>query len=104
MSENNYLVALGERISQKRKEKRFTQERLAESIGVSLQTISNIECGRKAARPENCLVIEDADAGVAAAKSGGMYALAVGAAKDNPYADYSAESLEDFKSVLDMIF
>lgn len=55
-------------------------------------------------KPENCLVIEDADAGVAAAKSGGMYALAVGAAKENPYADYSAESLEDFKSVLDMIF
>lgn len=52
VSENNYLVALGERISQKRKEKRFTQERLAESIGVSLQTVSNIECGRKAARPE----------------------------------------------------
>jgi beta-phosphoglucomutase len=55
-------------------------------------------------KPENCLVIEDADAGVAAAKSGGMYALAVGAAKENPDADYSAESLEDFKSVLDMIF
>ena len=55
-------------------------------------------------KPENCLVIEDADAGVAAAKSGGMYALAVGAAKENPNADYSAESLEDFKSVLDMIF
>ena len=52
MGENKYLVSLGERIALKRKEKRFTQEKLAESIGVSLQTISNIECGRKAARPE----------------------------------------------------
>lgn len=44
--------------------------------------------------PENCLVVEDSDAGIEAAKRGGMYALAVGAAKNNPLADYSAESLE----------
>lgn len=43
--------------------------------------------------PENCLVVEDSDAGIEAAKRGGMYALAVGAAKNNPLADYSAESL-----------
>ena len=54
--------------------------------------------------PENCLVIEDADVGVEAAKSGGMYALAVGAAKNNPAADFSAQSLQDFTSVLEMIF
>lgn len=53
MGETNYLIAMGERISSKRKEKRLTQEQLAEIIGVSLQTVSNIECGRKAARPEN---------------------------------------------------
>ena len=46
------------------------------------------------ADPENCLVVEDSDAGIEAAKRGGMYALAVGAAKNNPLADYSAESLE----------
>ena len=48
---------------------------------------------------EECLVIEDSDAGIQAAKAGGMYALAVGAAKDNPQADYHAENLAD-KSVL----
>jgi beta-phosphoglucomutase len=46
--------------------------------------------------PERCVVIEDSDAGIKAAKSGGMYAVAVGAAKNNPHADYSAQSLDDF--------
>lgn len=45
--------------------------------------------------PELCMVVEDSDAGIKAAKSGGMTALAVGAAKDNPEADYSAESLAE---------
>lgn len=44
---------------------------------------------------ENCLVIEDSDAGIQAAKAGGMYALAVGAAKANPQADYRADNLVD---------
>ncbi|MBR5152417.1 MAG: beta-phosphoglucomutase [Clostridia bacterium] len=46
--------------------------------------------------PENCVVVEDSDAGIQAAKSGGMYALAVGAAKENPLADCAAESLDVF--------
>lgn len=46
--------------------------------------------------PENCLVVEDSDAGIEAAKRGGMYALAVGEAKNNPLADYSSESLKTF--------
>ena len=62
MGETNYLIAMGERVSAKRKEKRLTQEQLAEIIGVSLQTVSNIECGKKAARPENiakiCIALE----------------------------------------------
>ncbi len=45
--------------------------------------------------PELCMVVEDSDAGIKAAKSGGMTALAVGAAKDNSEADYSAESLAE---------
>ena len=53
MGETNYLVKMGDRISLKRKEKQITQEKLAEIVGVSLQTVSNIECGKKAARPEN---------------------------------------------------
>jgi len=46
--------------------------------------------------PEECLVVEDSDAGIEAAKRGGMYALAVGEAKNNPLADYAAQSLEAF--------
>ena len=42
-----------------------------------------------------CLVVEDSDAGIEAAKAGGMYALAVGAAKINPDADFRAEGLAD---------
>ena len=44
---------------------------------------------------EECLVIEDSDVGIDAAKAGGMFALADGAAKDNPQADFHAESLAD---------
>lgn len=46
--------------------------------------------------PGVCMVVEDSDAGIEAAKAGGMYALAVGEAKNNPLADFSAESLEFF--------
>jgi len=53
MGGTKYLVEMGERISLKRKEKSITQERLAEIVGISLQTVSNIECGKKAARPES---------------------------------------------------
>lgn len=42
-----------------------------------------------------CLVVEDSDAGIEAAKAGGMYALAVGTAKNNPNADFRAEGLAD---------
>ena len=46
--------------------------------------------------PSECLVVEDSDAGIVAAKAGGMFALAVGAAKNNTLADFSAESLENW--------
>ncbi len=46
--------------------------------------------------PADCLVVEDADSGIQAAKAGGMYALAVGSAFGNAQADYRAASLEDF--------
>ncbi len=42
-----------------------------------------------------CLVVEDADAGVEAALAGGMKALGVGSATQNPTADYHAQSLSD---------
>ena len=44
---------MGIRISERRKAMNLTQEKLAEKMGVSLQTISCIELGKKAIRPEN---------------------------------------------------
>lgn len=46
--------------------------------------------------PCDCLVVEDSDAGIEAAKAGGMKALAVGEAKNNSLADYSSDSLDTF--------
>ena len=45
--------------------------------------------------PCDCLVCEDADAGVEAAISAGMDVLAVGYAKDNEKATYSARNLKE---------
>ena len=52
--------------------------------------------------PENCLVVEDADAGVAAALAGNMKVLAVGYASSNSKADYKFKdlSLVDIKEVI----
>lgn len=50
---NNFLSNMGIRISERRKAMNLTQEKLAEKMGVSLQTISCIELGKKAIRPEN---------------------------------------------------
>ncbi len=57
MSENTLLREMGERIFQKRRAMKLTQEQLAEQIGVSTQMISNLECGKKAIRPENLIKI-----------------------------------------------
>jgi beta-phosphoglucomutase len=43
--------------------------------------------------PEHCLVVEDADAGVEAARAAGMSVLAVGAANGHPKATLSVENL-----------
>ena len=47
-------------------------------------------------KPEECLVIEDADAGVEAAIAGNMKVLGVGSAYDNPKADYTCN---DFRYI-----
>lgn len=53
MDNKNFLVDMGLRIAHRRKELGFTQEQLAEKLGLSLQSISCIELGKKAVRPEN---------------------------------------------------
>ncbi|MGN0182023.1 MAG: beta-phosphoglucomutase [Candidatus Ornithomonoglobus sp.] len=50
--------------------------------------------------PCDCVVVEDSDAGIEAAKTGGMYAIAVGAAEHNPKADVSAEDLNSLYKAL----
>ena len=50
-------------------------------------------------KPENCIVVEDAYAGVDAAKAGGMDAAAIGDAASYEKADYV---LKNFKDLLDI--
>lgn len=53
--------------------------------------------------PEDCMVVEDADAGIEAAKAGGMIAAAVGAAEHHPKADISMESVASMYKVLSFL-
>jgi beta-phosphoglucomutase len=50
--------------------------------------------------PADCVVVEDADAGVAAAASAGMRAVAVGAACKNPAAFMAAEDTAELAAIL----
>ncbi len=45
--------------------------------------------------PQDCLVVEDADAGIAAAKAAGMLSLGVGLAANHRQTDFAAASLQD---------
>jgi len=51
------LQEVGNRITARRKQLRMTQEDLSEKAGVTAQTISNAELGKKALRPENIIRI-----------------------------------------------
>lgn len=53
--------------------------------------------------PSDCMVVEDADAGIDAAKAGGMYAAAVGTAENNPKADISVASVDSIYKVLNIL-
>jgi beta-phosphoglucomutase len=46
-------------------------------------------------KPEDCLVVEDAEAGITAAKAGKMKALAVGSASNDKRADLAAKDLSE---------
>lgn len=52
--------------------------------------------------PEQCVVIEDSNAGIEAAKAGGMYAVAIGEAEHNAKADISVSSVNDLYKIIKM--
>lgn len=54
--------------------------------------------------PENCAVVEDAYAGIEAAKAGGMFAVGVGFAQTCPQADLAAPDLDhvELKSIMNL--
>lgn len=54
--------------------------------------------------PGECIVFEDSDAGIIAAKAGGMLAFAVGEAKNNPSADFCSDSIATYDYKNDKLF
>lgn len=59
---DNLLTHMGDRLFERRRQLRLTQEEVAEKAGVTSQMISTAELGKKALRPENiiklCMVLE----------------------------------------------
>lgn len=53
MNNNQFLIEMGQRITKRRKELNKTQEQIAEFMNISIQSLSCIELGKKAIRPEN---------------------------------------------------
>ncbi|MBR5948890.1 MAG: helix-turn-helix transcriptional regulator [Clostridia bacterium] len=51
------LKLIGERICSRRKQLRYTQERLADEMNVSIQMVSNLERGNKAIKIDNLIKI-----------------------------------------------
>lgn len=54
------LNQIGNRILNRRKQLRMTQEELAEKASITPQTVSSAELGKKALRPENIIRISSA--------------------------------------------
>lgn len=53
MREIRFLIEMGQRVARRRKELHLTQEQVAEQVNLSIQSISCVELGKKAIRPEN---------------------------------------------------
>ena len=51
------LKQIGQRIYERRRELRYTQEQLAEKMDVSIQMVSNLERGNKAIRIDNLVAL-----------------------------------------------
>jgi beta-phosphoglucomutase len=54
--------------------------------------------------PKDCMVIEDAIAGLKAAKDGNMIAVGIGEAKDSDLADYRIETFSDLLETVKLAF
>ena len=54
---DDLMIQMGARILERRKQMRLTQEELAERAGITPQTVSAAELGKKALRPENIVRI-----------------------------------------------
>ncbi len=52
---DDLLKQIGNRILHRRKQLRMTQEELSEKAGITPQTVSSAELGKKALRPENII-------------------------------------------------
>jgi beta-phosphoglucomutase len=50
-------------------------------------------------QPQDCFVVEDAEAGIAAAKAGGFTAIGIGSAAQDPNADYAIDSFADLLKI-----
>lgn len=50
---DSLLMAMGDRLTKRRQQLRLTQEEVAERAGLTTQTISTAETGKKGLRPEN---------------------------------------------------
>lgn len=59
-----------------------------------------IAAGKLGINPKNCIVVEDAEAGIQAAKSAGMTAVAIGEAVKSSEADYRLNSIDELLSLL----
>ena len=57
---DDLLKQVGYRILSRRKQLRMTQAELAEKAGITPQTVSSAELGKKALRPENIIRISSA--------------------------------------------
>ena len=50
-------------------------------------------------QPSECFVVEDAEAGITAAKAGGFTAIGIGSAAEDPNADYAIQTFADFLNI-----
>lgn len=52
-------------------------------------------------KPEVCMVVEDAEAGIQAAKAGGMYVAGIGEASKSTQADVALQTFSELLQIID---